>query len=284
MLATELKRAVTTSLSDLLGNAVRVLGSKPVGGGCIHQATQIKTNQGDYFLKFNHLGEAENFSAEVHGLEQLANTKTLSCVTSKHAFILMEFLPPAPPAPQHWEIFGAELAALHRSTAPQYGLGRPNFIGRLHQSNQPHDVWVDFFIQERLEAQLKLAEQNGLASSDLRRSFEALYPRLEQLLPQEPASLLHGDLWSGNFLIGPEGKACVVDPAVYHGHREAELSFTTLFGGFDQRFYAAYQEAWPLQPGWRERIDLFNLYPLLVHLNLFGSGYLSQIRSILRIY
>lgn len=201
---------------------------------------------------------------------------------ASHAFILMEFLESVRRSTGFWKDFGNSLAALHRyNSAPQFGLDHENFIGRLPQSNTPTDSWIEFFIQKRLEAQLRLAETKGLATQDLRRKFEALYLLLPDLIPVEPPSLLHGDLWSGNFLVGSQGEPCLVDPAVYYGHREAELAFTRLFGGFDQQFYSAYQEAWPLQPGWQNRIGLFNLYPLMVHLNLFGQGYLPDIHAIL---
>ncbi|MCL4114083.1 UNVERIFIED_CONTAM: hypothetical protein GTU68_014996 [Idotea baltica] len=291
MLPGQLGVAIASLLQTHFGSKTQVLGSQSVGGGCIHHATRLSTSHGDFFLKYNQLSEADNFKAEVHGLQQLALTQTLRVPkvigtgsTASHAFLLLEFLESVTPAPNHWECFGEELAALHRHTAPQYGLDQPNYIGRLRQFNRPQGNWIDFFIQERLEIQLKLAERDGVAPPDLRPAFETLYKQLPSLIPEEPASLLHGDLWSGNFVNGPEGYICVVDPAVYHGHREAELAFTTLFGGFHARFYAGYEAAWPMEAGWRERIDLFNLYPLLVHLNLFGSAYLSQIRNILRAY
>lgn len=288
MLPGNLEPTLEHILGKYLGRSTRILKCSPVSGGCIHHATQVKTDQGSFFLKYNQLRELPNFRAESRGLRLLSNTHTLRVPqvlavndTGSHALILMEFLASAPRSKDFWTTFGTGLANLHRNTAEHFGLDHDNFIGRLPQSNTPHENWISFFVSERLEAQLRLAEENGLAPSDLRPSFESLYQRLPQLIPDEPPALLHGDLWSGNFLVGPEGEPCIVDPAVYYGHREAELAFTRLFGGFDQQFYLAYQAAWSLANGWEERISLFNLYPLMVHLNLFGKGYLPDIQAIL---
>ena len=155
--------------------------------------------------------------------------------------------------------------------------------GSLKQLNTYHEDWTTFFIEERLEPQLKLAERQGKVNTSHRQQFEALYPRLSSIFPKGSPSLIHGDLWSGNFMTGPDGYACIIDPAAYH-HREAELAFTDLFGGYDRSFYAAYEEAYPLVTGYTRRKDIYNLYPLMVHVNLFGGSYLASVESILRTF
>ncbi len=288
MLPGHLEPTLEYLLGKHLRQATRILKCAPVSGGCIHHATEVKTDQGSFFLKYNLIGELFNFQAESKGLSLLeaAGSFRVPHVLSvndsgTHAFILMEFLPTAPKARDFWTTFGQGLASQHRITHSKYGLDHDNFIGHLPQSNTRHDDWISFFIHERLEPQLVLAEQKGLAPPEFRPAFESIYRRLPDMIPDEPPSLLHGDLWSGNFLIGPDGEPCIVDPAVYFGHREAEIAFTLLFGGFEQQFYTAYQEAWPLAKGWEERIGLFNLYPLMTGINMFGTGYLPDIQAVL---
>lgn len=288
MLPEALEDAVQGLLQERFGNAARILSASPVGGGCIHNGRHLRTSVGDFFLKYNDLAEEANFRAEVHGLLKLADAGSLAVpqphgvgTTDAYAFLLMEFIPSGAKKGRFWQDFGAGLARIHRHQDSIFGLDRDNFIGRLPQSNRQHKLWADFFVDERLEPQLRLAEANGLAPVGLRGDFEQLYLRLPDLMPEEPPSLLHGDLWSGNFMVNQRGNAAIFDPAVYFGHREAEIAFTQMFGGFSAEFYTSYQAAWPLQPGWEERVDLFNLYPLTVHLNLFGSGYLPEIQSVL---
>ncbi len=181
-----------------------------------------------------------------------------------------------------WEDFGTRLANMHRHTSDVFGLDHPNYIGSLPQSNKTQKSWIDFFVEERLEAQLRLARDAGRVERELGRWFQALYTHLPDLFPEEPPALLHGDLWSGNFMVGTDGRAAIVDPAVYYGHRYMDLGMSKLFGGFAPAFYRAYEDAYPLEKGWREGIEIANLYPLMVHVNLFGGGYLSSVKTILR--
>lgn len=284
---------VRTGIQDFLtsthGMAFHVVDDRPVGGGCIHNAHWIKANNLEFFVKFNRADAFSNFESELAGLLHLRSTQTLRVPwplavqkSEGYAFFLMEYIPSAPKNDLFWEQFGTDLAALHANTRPTFGLDEDNFIGALPQYNEARDSWLRFFIEMRLEKQVLMAEQNGYAPQGLRRSFEDLYANLTNLLPKEPPALLHGDLWSGNFMVGPEGDPVIMDPAVYYGHREAEIAFTRMFGGFDSRFYDAYNAASPLAPGWEERIDLFNLYPLMVHLNLFGRSYLGEIQQTLK--
>lgn len=228
------------------------------------------------------------FESEAQGLELLAEAgeirvpRALFHDSLEHSdVLLLEYLEPAPPQSGMWPLFGASLARLHRHTAALFGLGFNNYMGSLPQKNGFHDTWPEFFIRERLEPQVRLALERGY---DLRPAIERLYPGLVQLFPKESPALIHGDLWNGNYLVTGDGTAALIDPAVSYGHREADLAMTMLFGGFPQEFYDGYQSEYPLERGWKERMDLYNLYPLLVHLNLFGSSYLGEILRILKRY
>ena len=186
------------------------------------------------------------------------------------------------PENNFWENFGRGLAKLHKTTSDYFVLDHNNYIGSLTQSNRKRDNWIDFFVEERLGFQLKLARDSHLIDSGVLSAAEGLFNRLNEIIPKEQSSLLHGDLWSGNFMLGDQGEACLIDPAVYYGHREMDIAMTKLFGGFDHQFYEAYNQEFPMEKGWEQRMDICNLYPLLVHVNLFGGGYVSQLTSILK--
>lgn len=276
--------ALASALEKRFGTPVSILRRNFVGGGCIHEAERVETNIGAFFVKHNDVSQRENFEAEADGLKTLAETKTLRVpnvialsTTERDACLILEWIEPAPKRSDFWETFGASLAALHRHSRDTFGYHRSNFIGRLPQSNRACAKWSDFFREERLLPMIRLALKDGALSPSEAKRFERLFPKLDALVPNEPPALLHGDLWSGNYLVDERGLPVVIDPAVYYGHREAELAFMNLFGGFDERLFEAYHSAFPLERGWRERIGLFNLYPLLVHLNLFGRSYWSGI-------
>ena len=279
------------SLSGIAGTAVTIRQARPVSGGCINNGTKLETNSGSFFMKSNDISAFPNFQAEQKGLELLRQHSAFTIPevyfiekASQEAIMVMEWLEPGPGMPDFWEQFGMMLSEMHQVSQPEFGLDHDNYIGTLPQSNQPHPDWTSFFIHERLNPQLLLAEKAGLIDSTFRQSFEILYKKLAGLIPDEDPALLHGDLWSGNFLRARLGTPALIDPAVYYGHREAEIAFTRLFGGFDRRFYEAYNSAGPLVPGWEERVPLFNLYPLMVHLNLFGQSYLPEIQNSLKLY
>ena len=263
--------------------------SRSVGGGCINNTARLTTNDGTYFLKWNQAIENELFETEAKGLKSLEESSPLRLPQvlgqgkqKDKAYLLLEWIESGYAESTSWKSFGEGLAQLHRTSAPQFGLDYDNFIGRLPQQNRPHIQWADFFRQERLEPQLQLASSKKLIDSSLRSSFDRLFPILHQLVPAEVPALLHGDLWSGNFMMDQDASPVLVDPAIYFGHRETELAFTHLFGGFDNQFYAAYHSNYPLEQGFEERIEIHNLYPLLVHVNLFGSAYLSGIKQTLK--
>lgn len=270
-------------------NAEKLIEYEHVGGGCINSTIKIRSESNQYFIKYN-TEEYENmFLTEASGLQLLANHSSLKIPTAigsgiyvGNSYLLLEWLEHGTMDDIFWRNFGTSLAKLHRESNYYFGLDHDNYIGRLSQSNRSHVSWSEFFVNERIEPQLQLALKNGYISGDLIAKFERLYPQLENLIPIEPPALLHGDLWSGNFSSSKPNIPCVFDPAVHYGHRETELAFTHLFGGFSPAFYSYYDEEYALESGFQDRIDIHNLYPLLVHVNLFGPSYLSGILKTLR--
>jgi fructosamine-3-kinase len=262
------------------------------GGGCINQGGRLKTTSGIFFLKWNDEKKFPlMFEAESEGLKLLQRQNAIRIpkvigngINDSYQFLLLEYIDQKSRSKNHWEALGTRLAALHRSFSTHFGLDHDNYIGSLKQYNQQSPSWIHFFIEQRLNIQLKLAIDNGVAPSNWQQRFERLYSRLPSLLPEEKPSLLHGDLWSGNLITDEKGEPCLIDPAVYYGNREADLAMTKLFGGFDRDFYTAYQEAFPFQSGYQKRVDLYNLYPLLVHVNLFGGSYSYSVEEILRAF
>ena len=260
-----------------------------IGGGDINFALRLETSSGRWFLKYNDAGKyPQMFEKEAYGLRLLQKSNTLfipeiiqTGTIDGYAWLLLEYISSAPPKSNFMELFGRSLARMHQNSWDQYGLETNNYMGSLEQFNCPDPSWVNFFIEQRLIRQVSLARNEGLIDQHISTLFDRLFSKLDHLLPVEPPALLHGDLWSGNFMVNHEGDPCLIDPAVYYGHREADLAMTTLFGGFSQNFYEGYESETPLEPDWKERLPIYNLYPLLIHLNLFGRGYLNQIKTIL---
>ncbi len=277
-------------LEETLGK--RIYTSRPVSGGDINHASMLEIEDGStYFLKY-HLGsDSDMFEKEKRGLGVLRTHADGIIVPEVTAvgfakgpnvgYLLMQFIPSGTPDALFYQKFGSSLAALHKVSNKNFGLDHDNYIGRLPQSNSRHSTWTDFFIQERLEPQIEMAVDGGQLPGSIHKNFNQLYKELPSLFPVEPPALLHGDLWSGNFICSNQKEPVLIDPAVYYGHREAELAFTQLFGRFDDRFYRAYEESYPLNNGFPIRKDVYNLYPLLVHTNLFGGSYAYQVKSYL---
>lgn len=285
---------ITDSLADFFLRSQSVsfdiLNTFSLTGGCINHVHRLQTSKGDFCLKYNfHDRFPDMFTCEADGLAALKNSEEIRvpevCHTGSagsYDYILLEYVDSGRKIPSFMQDFGRSLAKMHKHTAGYFGHDIDNYMGSLPQSNKKHTDWSSFFVEERLVRQVSLAHGN-FSSSDY-ASLERLYARMDKLIPVEPPALLHGDLWGGNYMVAQDGKACLIDPAVYYGHREADIAMTTLFGGFDEHFYAAYQEEYPLEKGWQERLDIFKLYPLLIHLNLFGSGYLGSVLTIIRKY
>lgn len=256
------------------------------GGGDISEVYRVERRDGSCCaVKTRPGAPPEFFAAEAFGLDWLSQTQTLrvpQVVCLSRDFLALEWLDSAIPVTDFDRRLGLGLAALHRYPAGKAGGVGPNFIGSLAQDNQPCDSWANFYVERRLRPQLEMALQKGLAPPGWRQRFERLYQALPGWLPDEPLSRLHGDLWNGNHMVGPLGEPCLVDPSVYVGHREVDLAMMRLFGGFGPEVWQAYQEAFPLSEGHQERVALYQLYPLLVHLNLFGSGYRPALENTLR--
>jgi fructosamine-3-kinase len=281
---------VCEDLSHHLGQYVDVELAEPVGGGSINDAWRLETDAGRYFLKTNNTDAFPSlFISEAYGLSCLRTAGPLRvpeviATGEDHddSYLLLEWVETGIQGPGYWEAFGRGLARLHRHTKERFGLERDNYIGSLVQRNTPEPDWPDFFIKHRLEPQLKLARDRKRIEAGTLFRFERLFRGLDGIFPKEPPALLHGDLWSGNLLCDANGQAVLIDPAIYYGHREMDLAMTRLFGGFDDALYTAYHAEWPLEKGWEERVDMCNLYPLLVHMNLFDGGYAQQVEGVLQ--
>jgi len=263
-----------------------IVSSRAVGGGCINNGAVVKTETGrTFFLKTNRNMPTDMFARESEGLAALRvpdGPRVPEPFCHGPEFLLLEDMDPAPRRAEYWPEFGRRLAALHNHTNPRFGFSNDNYIGSTPQPNTWSEDGYGFFAVHRLLFQLRLARQRGLVGGGEVRQVEDLAARLPEILPPQPASLSHGDLWSGNAMTDYNGEPVIIDPAAHYGWAEAELAMTTLFGSFPETFYRAYEEVRPLEPGYRSRFPIYNLYHLLNHVNLFGRGYLGQVTSILR--
>ena len=277
-------RDIEQAIRDATGTSFVLAKHGNVGGGCINTAMKISGSGSEYFLKLNSATLLDMFEAEADGLREMtaANAVRVPNVictgtSANQAFIVMEYLAidgrsGAPVMAR----FGEQLAQMHRHTVERYGWHRDNTIGSTPQHNDWHADWVGFWRDQRLGYQLQLAGKHGLGARVLHKG-EKLQDSLSVFFSDQPqASILHGDLWSGNYGVSREGEPVIFDPAVYFGDRETDLAMTELFGGFGSDFYAAYNNTWPLAPGYKQRKTLYNLYHILNHYNLFGGGYGAQ--------
>lgn len=268
-----------------------ILQSQSLGGGCIHHATHIRGEKGDFFFKWNDASEAANFKAEEKGLSLLKEKSSLRIpqvisfiAENDRAGLLIEYIAPGHKKPAFYQKLGEGLALQHLQSQAAFGLDHDNFIGALPQRNREYQRWPDFFREERILPQLAMPNASRLLGASSRKRIDQLFKKLDAFFPEEKPALLHGDLWGGNLLCDTDSKPVLIDPAVYYGHREMELAFMQLFDSYPVSFYDAYQAVYPMASGWEERMDLYNLYPMLVHLNLFGGGYLSGVERIIAKY
>lgn len=289
-----------SALTKLMGRPMRAVDIESVGGGCISEAMCVRakdTSTGDvtrYFVKRNSASMAENFACELEGLKSLAEigtcripTPIATGVVEAKAFLILEWIDSASQGGDFFHRFGSCLAAMHQKSATtemrtEIGWHQDNYLGAARQVNSATDSWHEFVAENRIGFQLGWAVDQGLADTSLRKDTETIIRAMQDLLSgrEETTSLLHGDLWSGNYLADSAGDPVLIDPAVYRGCREMEWGMIRLFGGCGCEFETGYQDVWPMNDGWQRRTNVYVLYHLLNHLNLFGGGYLGQCRSL----
>ncbi len=279
-------------VSSLVEQALKktVSSVTPLTGGSISTAMKATFSDGEIVFVKVSPQQKDMFPREANGLRELATADALkvpAVIYADEKILILEFLAPSSPLNRKtfFEEFGRQFAALHRCVSSSFGFFENNYIGSMPQENLPLcSSWKEFYYTRRLQYQFLLAEKNGYGNAELRRCFDALCRHVDELLPNdgEPPALLHGDLWAGNFLCVKRGMPAIIDPAVYYGHREADLAMTLLFGGFEDSFYSAYNEVYPLCSGWQKRMELYKLYHLFNHLNLFGEGYYGQVVGTMR--
>ena len=274
-------------LSQKLQNPV--LEIKSVGGGCINQTYKITTADKYFFCKLNSASKFPHlFEKEKNGLELIQKYNVIktpgiidSSIIGNEQILTLEWIEEGNRKDEFWKTFGQQLAALHQISTEEFGLKEDNYMGSVPQINRQEKNWVLFFRANRLEPLVKLCVNKNLLQPKHQEQFEILYQRLLQIFDNEKPALIHGDLWSGNYMCDKKGMPVLIDPAVYFGHRSVDLAMTTLFGGFHKSFYQAYHHYFPLPENYREQWNACNLYPLLIHLYLFGKSYLSQIEQTL---
>lgn len=299
-----LRREIEECLRDTAGEDQRLERVAPVGGGSISTAVRLETDRGlSAFLKWGGAGAVPPglFAEEARSLAVLSAAGALRVplvygtsdpISDDRApnhegarWILLEWLEPSRATSDAWRELGSGLADLHAVTEDEHGWPVDNFIGSLRQTNGRHRNWSEFWREKRLEPQIRLAREEGLLDREDGRRFDSLFARLGECLQpaeEDGPSLLHGDLWSGNVHMMDGAVPALVDPASYYGHREADIAMTELFGGFARDFYESYEGCWPLAPGYRPvRRAIYQLYYLLVHVNLFGAGYVGRTRQAL---
>ena len=269
--------------------AAKILRYEPVSGGDINQAFRVETARGVHFLKFNTAPAAEQLlAAERYGLEKLAEANVLDVPdmmgygsTNLGSYLLLNWIEPGPVTDAARRALGTGLAKLHQNTKDYFGGTPDNFIGTLPQRNGTHADWQNFYATERLLPQFRMARDRGLLGKKYEEKLMQLIGKLPEICPAEPAALTHGDLWSGNYMVDAQEQVWLIDPAVSYQHREMDLGLITLFGAPGEAFWDAYQSEYPTAMGLEERLPVYQLYYLLVHVNLFGRSYVPGVERVL---
>lgn len=278
---------IEQQIEKVTGSRFRIHGNQSLGGGCINSAFRVSDRERSYFIKTNDVRHAYMFEAEAEALREMSSSNTVRVPEpvcygeyGDQSYVVMEYLELGGSADM--AEFGRQLAAMHQVTADRFGWHIDNTIGSTPQPNSPADNWVEFWREQRLGFQLQTAAGNDYGG-ELQRLGERLLAEMPALFTtHDPVpSMLHGDLWGGNYGALRDGTPVTFDPAFYYGDREADLAMTTLFGGFGGQFYAAYNEAWPLDDGYELRKNFYNIYHIINHLNLFGGGYHGQAISMI---
>ncbi|KAA0238420.1 MAG: fructosamine kinase family protein [Ignavibacteriales bacterium] len=279
-------------IEEKLGSKIKSFSS--LSGGCISDAFKISTENGtSFFLKYNPSASNDMFFKEANGLRELDKSNAIKIpevLSVDEDYILLEFIASGNRKKKFFEDFGKSFAEMHKFKSDSFGFYENNYIGSNPQINIPDEKeksdWTAFYLNKRILFQLQLAEKLGNSTDELRKGISKLENKIEDIIGHnsEKPSLLHGDLWVGNYMIDQNGNAVLIDPAAYYGHREADLGMTKLFGGFNSEFYKAYNESFPLEDGFDYRENIYKLYHVLNHLNLFGGGYYSQAISLIKFY
>jgi len=288
-----MKENLSQLLESIYGNPIQIKSFEAIGGGCINETQALKLSNGErVFLKSNPAAPKNFVTAEADGLLLLERSKNGPSVPrplgisteSNPQFLLLEYIESSSPKIGFASRFGQALAEMHRETQEQYGLDYDNFIGKTVQKNDLESDGLVFFREHRIRFQQELARKTRGLPTSIDKRLDLFCGKLETLLnlKDEKPALLHGDLWSGNHFAGHDQVPYIFDPAVYFGLREADLAMTEMFGRLPEEFYSAYHEVFPTQPGYTERKDLYNIYHLLNHYNLFGGSYLEQTDRIVR--
>jgi len=281
-----LSKKLISYLEDVLSE--KIIRQQPLSGGDINQVYQLVTDTRKLVIKHNSSSKFPGmFEAEANGLHKLRETLTFTIPEVWHfgacdedAFLVLQYIETGKRTIGFWEVFGEQLANLHQKTNPYFGAETDNYIGSLPQYNKVCSSASDFYITQRLAPQFALASQKGFSFSNM----DTFYKIVERNIPEEPSSLVHGDLWNGNFMVDNKGFPCLIDPAAAYAPREMDIAMMQLFGGFNPKLFEVYHEIFPLEKNWEERIPLWQLYYLLVHLNLFGSSCYNSIINVLRKY
>lgn len=292
MLHSRFTEHLTQRFTDFFSDTTSIHNHIPVHGGDINQAFMLETSKGKFLIKINSaLFGLDMFEKEARGLITLADAGCIKVPRPlfdgkfhQQIFLVMEYIDTGNPAENFWDNFGERIACLHHQTGNNHGLDYPNYIGKIVQPNFTHDNWPVFYANERILHFADKALSKNLIDNEQMKEIEKLSGKFSDIFPEEKPSLLHGDLWSGNFMEASNGLAAIFDPAVYYGNREMDIAMSLLFGGFDRKFYEAYQYHFPLQQGWEQRVELCQLYPLLVHLILFGGHYHQQVMDVIKKY
>lgn len=277
------------TLKSAVGNQLHVERMIPLSGGDINEVFKLETNKGNFCVKINDAFRyPEMFQKEAQGLRILNTSpfrvpEVIAVSThNEYAYLILEYIESANPAPNFWKDFADKLAGLHSIHSEHFGWNEDNYIGTLHQSNRNHLNWSEFFYAERLVPMVKNAVDKGLMNSQDLFYLEQLKNLTSELYSNSTPSLIHGDLWSGNFMVDENGAPVLIDPAVYYGHPDMDIAMTKLFGGFNDQLYSHYIEIIPQNDQWDTRIKLCKLYPLIVHVNLFGGYYVQQYRELVQ--
>ena len=285
-----MQKQIIEEILEEVNPSLKLKEYEELRGGSVNTAVKVKANSEVFVIKYNHKEFHENFQSEVNNLELIENSKTINTpkiykhgTTQNHSFLALEYIKEAPVSVHSIRYLAEKMAAFHSVISDQCGLEYNNFIGPFEQNNETEQHWFRFFLEKRIKPMVRKSMQNDLLDNSMYKDFESFqfYKQVETLLTSDGNVLLHGDFWNGN-VIYTEREAYLIDPSCYYGSREVDMAFSNLFGGFHPMFYDIYESLLPYQKEYEKRFNVYNIYPLLVHLNLFGDKYLKDIEIALK--